>query len=231
MPVQSVTTTAVPTQTISLIDSLAHLYREEVNSGNSVYLSMQNSGGAFTFFFNNSAKSPPGRAEQGANHLQLGTTSVDLSQPPPVVAQATPRSNTDQLVTRPPLTPTPVANLATPLSVHTAAVSPTPTTTQEGATTRATTKKRKLQTPPKADQQPTAPKASTPEVFRTSEIQGDIQLSLMSPDGHGNQEDDSNVETGEEEDEDKEDEAIEEVSALSEIRLESEIFPPIDLTS
>ena len=104
MPVQLVTTTAVPTQTISLIDSLTHLYREEVNSGNSVYLSMQNRGGALTFFFNNSAKSPPGRAEPGANHLQLGTTSVDLSQPPPVVAQATPRSNTDQLVTRPPLT-------------------------------------------------------------------------------------------------------------------------------
>ena len=118
-----------------------------VNRGNSVYLSMQNRGGAFTFF-NNSAKSPPGRAEPGANHLQLGTTSVDLSQPPPGVVQATPRSNTDQLVTSPPLTRAPVANLATPLSLHTAAVAPTPTTTQERATTRATTKKRKLQTPP-----------------------------------------------------------------------------------
>ena len=89
MPVQSVTTTAVPTQTISLIDSLTHLYREEVNSGNSVYLSMQNRGGAFTFFFNNSAKPPPGRAEPRVKHLQLGTTSVDLSQPPPAVGQAT----------------------------------------------------------------------------------------------------------------------------------------------
>ena len=139
---------------------------------------MQNRGGAFTFF-NNSAKSPPGRAEPGANHLQLGTTSVDLSQPPSGVVQATPRSNTDQLVTSPPLTRTPVANLATPLSLHTAAVAPTPTTTQERATTRATTKKRKLQTPPKADQQPAAPKASTPDVYRIPEIQGDIQLSLI----------------------------------------------------
>ena len=129
---------------------------------------------------------------------------------------------TDQLVTRPSLTPTPVANLATPLSVHTAAVAPTPTTTQEGATTRATTKKRKLQTPPKADQQPTAPKASTPEVFRTSEIQGDIQLSLMSPDGRDIQEDDSNDETGE----DEEDEVIEELSTISDIRVESDNFPP-----
>ena len=101
MPVQSVTTTAVPTQTISLIDSLTHLYREEVNRGNSVYLSIQNRGGAFTFFFNNSAKPPSGRAEPGANHLQLGTTSVDLSQPPPGVVQATPRRNTDQHVTHP----------------------------------------------------------------------------------------------------------------------------------